>query len=54
MMFGQMFKGMDPATIEVTRDLSYGPDERNRLDIYRRGRRSAAPRSSSSSTAAGS
>jgi arylformamidase len=34
-LFGQMFEGMDPQTIEEP-DLAYGPDERHRLDIFRK------------------
>ncbi len=35
-------KGMDPDT-EVVRDISYGPDERNRLDIFTQGKPQGAP-----------
>ena len=34
MMMAQMFEGMDPQTIEDV-DIAYGPDPRNRLDLYR-------------------
>jgi triacylglycerol lipase len=34
-LFAGMQRGIDPAT-KVTRDLSYGPDERNRLDVFAR------------------
>lgn len=34
--------GLDPAT-QVTRDHSYGPDERNRLDVFARGGLADAP-----------
>ncbi|MXO58998.1 alpha/beta hydrolase fold domain-containing protein [Altererythrobacter salegens] len=42
MMFSQLFKGMDSATMEEA-DYAYGPHERNRLDIYRREGVSGAP-----------
>ncbi len=32
-IFAESFTGIDAAT-QVTRDVSYGPDERNRLDIF--------------------
>lgn len=35
-------KGVDPAT-QITRDLSYGPDERHRLDIFKQDGVSGAP-----------
>src|SRR5690606_3678950 len=41
-LFGQMFEGLDPQTIEEA-DLAYGPDERHRLDIYRREGAKGAP-----------
>lgn len=41
-LFGQMFRGMDPQTIEEP-DLAYGPNERHRLDIYRREGAKGAP-----------
>ena len=41
-LFAGMNKGLDPAT-QVTRDLSYGPDERNRLDVFARAGLSGAP-----------
>jgi arylformamidase len=34
-LFAGMAKGSDPA-VEVTRDLSYGPHERHRLDVFRK------------------
>jgi len=34
-IFAQMNAGIDPAT-QVTRDLSYGPDQRHRLDLFAR------------------
>ena len=34
-MFAQLFEGMDPQTIEEP-DLAYGPDERHRLDLFRK------------------
>ena len=33
MMMAEMFEGMDPQTIEDV-DVAYGPDPRNRLDVY--------------------
>jgi arylformamidase len=41
-LFGGMNKGIDAAT-QVTRDLSYGPDERHRLDVFARSGISGAP-----------
>lgn len=41
-LFAGMQRGNDPAT-KVTRDLSYGPDERNRLDLFARDGLSGAP-----------
>lgn len=41
-IFAELNQGMDPAT-QVTRDISYGPDERNRLDIFRQEGTSGAP-----------
>lgn len=41
-MFAKMNTGID-AEMSVTRDLAYGPDERNRLDLFVRGRPSGAP-----------
>lgn len=40
--FARAFAEMDPATI-VTRDAAYGPDERNRLDIFTTAGRKDAP-----------
>jgi triacylglycerol lipase len=41
-MFAASFGGMDPAT-QIERDLRYGEDERNRLDIFRHEGTSGAP-----------
>jgi acetyl esterase/lipase len=41
-LFSGMNAGIDPATV-VTRDLQYGPDPRNRLDIFARDGLSDAP-----------
>lgn len=41
-LFAGMNAGLDPATT-VTRDLSYGPDERNRLDVFARDGLAGAP-----------
>ena len=41
-MMAGISKGLDPQT-KVTRDLSYGPDDRHRLDIFTSGTPSAAP-----------
>jgi acetyl esterase/lipase len=41
-LFAGMQRGIDPAT-EVTRDLSYGPDARHRLDVFARAGLSDAP-----------
>jgi triacylglycerol lipase len=41
-LFAGMNAGVDPAT-KVSRDLSYGPDERNRLDLFARDSLSGAP-----------
>ena len=41
-IFTELFKGMDPATIEEV-DIAYGPHERHRLDIFRREEASGAP-----------
>ena len=41
-LFAGMNAGIDPAT-KVTRDLSYGPDERNRLDLFVRDGAANAP-----------
>src|SRR5205085_9768993 len=41
-LFAGMQPGIDPAT-NVIRDLSYGPDARNRLDLFARDGISAAP-----------
>ena len=41
-LFAAMNAGIDPAT-KVTRDLSYGPDERNRLDLFARDGAADAP-----------
>jgi triacylglycerol lipase len=41
-LFAGMQAGIDPAT-KVTRDLSYGPDERHRLDLFVQGGISGAP-----------
>jgi triacylglycerol lipase len=41
-MFAQMFEGMDPQTIE-RQDIAYGPDERHRLDLYRKQISQGAP-----------
>ena len=41
-LFAAMNAGIDPAT-RVTRDLSYGPDERNRLDLFARDGAADAP-----------
>ena len=41
-LFAGLNKGMDAAT-EVTRDISYGPDARNRLDVFTRDGLSGAP-----------
>jgi len=41
-MFGAENRGMDPAT-RITRDHSYGPHERNRLDLFTRDGLSGAP-----------
>lgn len=37
-----MNKGVDPAT-QITRDLSYGPDDRHKLDIFKQDGTSGAP-----------
>ena len=41
-LFAGMNAGIDPAT-KVTRDLSYGPDERHRLDVFARDGLANAP-----------
>jgi len=41
-LFAELCSGVDPAT-QVTRDLSYGPDERNRLDVFVRDGAANAP-----------
>ena len=41
-LFAELNTGVDPAT-NVTRDLSYGPDERNRLDVFVQGGAANAP-----------
>ena len=41
-MFGQMFQGMDPQTIEEP-NIAYGPHERHQLDIYRKQISQGAP-----------
>jgi triacylglycerol lipase len=41
-LFAGLNRGIDPAT-KVTRDLSYGPDARNRLDVFAREGISSAP-----------
>jgi triacylglycerol lipase len=42
MMMARMFEGMDPQTIEEV-DISYGPDPRHRLDVYRQQNLKDAP-----------
>lgn len=41
-LMASLNKGMDAGT-KVTRDLSYGPDERHRLDLFTQGTPKAAP-----------
>lgn len=41
-MFAESFRGMDAAT-QIERDLAYGPDERHRLDLFRRADTANAP-----------
>lgn len=41
-IFAESFRGADPQT-RIDRDLSYGPDERHRLDVFRRDGVKAAP-----------
>ena len=41
-LFAEMNAGIDPAT-KVTRDLAYGPDPRNRLDVFVRDGAANAP-----------
>ncbi len=41
-LFAEMNRGIDAAT-KVTRDLSYGPDERHRLDVFARDGLAGAP-----------
>ncbi|MEO0061667.1 MAG: Phenmedipham hydrolase [Pseudomonadota bacterium] len=41
-LFAGMNRGLDPAT-QVARDHAYGPDPRNRLDIFRRADTAGAP-----------
>jgi triacylglycerol lipase len=41
-LFAEMNAGIDPAT-KVTRDLAYGPDPRNRLDVFVRDGAASAP-----------
>jgi len=41
-LFAAIAKGSDPS-VEVTRDLSYGPHERHRLDVFRRAETTGAP-----------
>lgn len=41
-LFAEMSAGVDPAT-KVTRDLAYGPDPRNRLDLFVREETANAP-----------
>ena len=41
-LFSGLFAGMDPETLETV-DVEYGPDPRNRLDVYRQERAKAAP-----------
>ena len=41
-LFAEMSAGVDPAT-KVTRDLAYGPDPRNRLDLFVREGTANAP-----------
>ncbi|MEO6387464.1 MAG: alpha/beta hydrolase, partial [Croceibacterium sp.] len=41
-LFAAMAKGSDPS-VEVTRDAHYGPDERNRLDVFRKAGLEGAP-----------
>ena len=42
MMMARMFEGMDPQTLEEE-DFQYGPDPRNRLDLYREQNLKKAP-----------
>jgi len=41
-IFAESFEGIDPQT-RIERDLSYGPDERHRLDIFRQDNAEDAP-----------
>lgn len=41
-IFAESFTGFDPHT-SIERDLPYGPDERHRLDIFRRAETTGAP-----------
>jgi triacylglycerol lipase len=41
-IFAGSFRGIDPET-QIERDLSYGPDERHRLDVFRKEGTSGAP-----------
>ncbi|MEO6040581.1 MAG: alpha/beta hydrolase, partial [Croceibacterium sp.] len=41
-LFAGLNRGIDPAT-QVTRDLSYGPDERHKLDLFARAGLAGAP-----------
>jgi len=41
-IFAKSFQGIDPET-RIERDLSYGPDERHRLDVFRRDGAERAP-----------
>jgi triacylglycerol lipase len=41
-IFAPMAQGSDPE-VEVTRDLAYGPDERHRLDVFRKPGTAGAP-----------
>src|SRR5688500_14780082 len=41
-LFAELNAGIDPAT-KVTGDVSYGPDERNRLDVFARDGLAGAP-----------
>ncbi|BBC73462.1 conserved hypothetical protein [Altererythrobacter sp. B11] len=41
-IFAESFRGMDAVT-QIERDLAYGPDERHRLDLFRRADTANAP-----------
>ena len=41
-LFAETFRGMDPAT-EIERDLTYGPNPRHRLDVFKQAGTKGAP-----------